>query len=772
MGALLTVVVPIYNVASYLAECLDSLSGQTYRNLDVVLVDDGSTDDSAEIAARHVRHDDRFRLVRQPNRGLGAARNTGIDQATGAYLSFVDSDDVLPPYALEVLVGALERTGSDFATGNVALLTSRGLRQSPLHRGTHRFTRLKTSLGKQRNLVYDRLACNKVFRKSFWDRHDLRFPEGVRYEDIPLTIPAYALAKAVDVLELPVYYWRQRETGEQSISQRLAELPNLVDRFAAVDSASRTLAGLGDRKLKDWYDETVLQSDLRMFLDLLPEATDEFRQRFLELSADYLDRVDPRVIDRLVPRLRVAWRLVRGRALPELLKVVVAGRAGATPAVVRRGLNSYLQLPLLDAGHPLVPREAFRVAPGIRTEVHQVRWIGHQLQVSGMAYDVSRGASRPWAAPRMLWLREDAGRKRIIPLPTRASRVAATPSSVPCDWSGYSVTVDARRLRGSDGWTEGEWTFNIAVFPPGRPIRRMLGVGDSRPVLPGSWVDDRVRVFPYVRAGQLRLRVQRPRAWVTAVRVVDGALLIEGATAGLPTSAVLRMSRVVGVTTFCHPVDLVAGDNSWSARVPMAELTTAAVADRPVLVGEAGAGWRVCFDDGAGEPQELPVLAAFTGLRHQYEGCELTVRPADDDVLLIRVLPPGPQVSEVRAEPGGVVFTAELPDDGDPWDGLRIILRRRLGAEPTEPAPADVELPVDPDRAARRLGFRLGGDVPAPDGDWAPLFQRPGSVPVDLAFSVVAQRTAPRDVPLGARRLELLPNWDRQILRLSPQLTD
>jgi glycosyltransferase involved in cell wall biosynthesis len=769
MGAVLTVVVPIYNVGRYLAECLDSVAGQTYADLEVVLVDDGSTDDSAEIAARFCRDDVRFRLLRQANRGLGAARNAGIGLAGGDYLTFVDSDDVLPPYALEVLVGSLEQTGSDFASGNVALLTSRGLRQSPLHRGTHRVTRLRATLASQRNLVYDRLACNKVFRRSFWDRHGLRFPEGVRYEDIPLTIPAYALAKSVDVIDLPVYYWRQREAGaEQSISQRLGEVRNLVDRFAAVDSASRALAGLGDRKLKDWYDETALQSDLRMFLDLLPEGDDEYRQRFLELAVDFLDRVDKRLIDRLTPRLRVAWRLARGRALPELLDVVRAGRDGATPPVVRRGLNGYLQLPLLDAGHPLVPRQAYRVAPGIRTEVHQARWIGDRLQVSGMAYDVSRGAARPWAAPRMLWLREDSGRKRIVPLPTRASRVAAAPSSVPCDWSGFSVTLDAGRLRASDGWIESEWTFNIAVFPAGRPIRRMLGTGESRPVLPARWVDDGVRVYPYVRAGQLRLRVQRPRAWVTGARIDGGSLLIEGAAVRPPSTAVLRLTRVAGVTAFSFPVDLPGDGSGWSARIPLTDLAAAAVAvGRPVQVGEAGAGWRVSFDDGDGEPQELPVLARFTGLRHGLDGGELMVRPADDDVLLLRVLPPGPQVREVRADADAVVFTAELPDDAGSWDDLRIVLRRRDGAEPVDPAPADVELPVEVDPAARTVRFRLGRDVPAADGEWSPLYLRPGCGPVDLSFGVTAQRTSPRDVPLGGRRLELLPDRDRQVLRLS-----
>src|SRR5690606_5147714 len=125
VGSVLSVVVPIYNVAPYLGECLSSIANQYYRDLEVIMVDDGSSDDSAAIAEKFADADPRFRLIRQPNRGLGAARNTGVSHATGDYLMFVDSDDVIPPYAAELLITAIEQSGSDFACGNVFRLTWR-----------------------------------------------------------------------------------------------------------------------------------------------------------------------------------------------------------------------------------------------------------------------------------------------------------------------------------------------------------------------------------------------------------------------------------------------------------------------------------------------------------------------------------------------------------------------------------------------------------------------------------------------------------------------
>src|SRR5262245_49257762 len=128
MAELVSVVVPIYNVAAYLRDCLDSVRRQSYPHLQVVLVDAGSTDHSGTIAEEFVARDPRFRLVRRTNGGLSAARNTGIRHARGELLAFVDSDDVLPVYAYELLVLALRHSGADFVSGNATWLSSRGTR--------------------------------------------------------------------------------------------------------------------------------------------------------------------------------------------------------------------------------------------------------------------------------------------------------------------------------------------------------------------------------------------------------------------------------------------------------------------------------------------------------------------------------------------------------------------------------------------------------------------------------------------------------------------
>src|SRR5918911_2171312 len=152
----ISVVVPIYNVERYLVECLESVAAQTVADLEVVMVDDGSTDGSAAIARSFADRDARFRLVTQPNGGLGNARNTGVAAATGAFLAFLDSDDVLPADAYELLHGALAETGSDFATGNIQRLSRTGTHQSRFAAKAFRRTRLRTHVTRFRPLLADR----------------------------------------------------------------------------------------------------------------------------------------------------------------------------------------------------------------------------------------------------------------------------------------------------------------------------------------------------------------------------------------------------------------------------------------------------------------------------------------------------------------------------------------------------------------------------------------------------------------------------------------
>jgi glycosyltransferase involved in cell wall biosynthesis len=117
-----SVVVPVYNCAGTLARCFESIRSQTYNRLEVLLIDDGSTDDSAEICRSYVVRDDRFQVIQTLNGGPAAARNTGIANASGRFLCFVDADDYLAPDAIELLVNGQLRHGADLVAGDFEII--------------------------------------------------------------------------------------------------------------------------------------------------------------------------------------------------------------------------------------------------------------------------------------------------------------------------------------------------------------------------------------------------------------------------------------------------------------------------------------------------------------------------------------------------------------------------------------------------------------------------------------------------------------------------
>jgi CDP-glycerol glycerophosphotransferase len=355
----ISVIVPVFQVEPYLDACLRSIAGQTVRDLEIIVVDDGSTDGSLAIAERFAAQDGRARILRQPNRGLGSARNTGLEEAGGEHVAFVDSDDLLPPRALERLQAVLRRTGSDFATGMVHRFDERGERPAPFLRNAFRRSRRRTHVTRFPWLVSDRVAWNKLWRRGFIEAHGLRFAEGVYHEDIPMVVPAHYLARAVDVVAEPVYLWRERA---RSITQRRTEERMLRDRVAAVTRVCDFLDATQPPPARRPYHESVVAEDLRYHLDVLGEADDAYRRAFLEEANALLARFGPGIEDRLPAIQRLKWQLVRRRALPELLEVLRFQRdeLPANPRVLRGG-RVYGDYPYLDDPALGIPRSVYRL---------------------------------------------------------------------------------------------------------------------------------------------------------------------------------------------------------------------------------------------------------------------------------------------------------------------------------------------------------------------------------------------------------------------------
>lgn len=602
----LSVVVPVFNVADYVRECLDSLARQNVRDIEVIVVDDGSDDATARIADDIAAGDTRFTVLRQDNLGPGAARNAGIARATGTYLAFADGDDVLPRPAFELLIGSLERTGSDFALGNARRLTAIGTHQSALHQRYALRSRAATHVRRDRDLLHDRVVWGRVYRRDFWDRHAdlLRFPEGVLHEDIEPAVIAHYLAGSVDVLGETVYLWRIRDSAvSASTTQRRTDVNVLRDRFTAVRGVNEFLASHATPADRRAWDEIALGHDLKIFLDQVDVADPGFQERFLDHATGFLSRADPGAAGTLPAIQRLQWHLVGRRMLPELIEVRAFVRAGGTSKVVRSGAHWYGDYPF--RGTRGIPDHVYRVDDELRlrTGINGFTWYDGKLHVTAAAGLRWLEPAGPRRVPRMVGLvRKD--RRRAIPLPVRPrlrgeplptalARLAAgdtEPGTRPgqgeyprgadpggADPAGFTFVIDPRRLRVRGRWEDTTWQVGVGVFSHGLPRTGLLARPDSGPAQtpPYRYVAEDVRIVPKISAtGALSVSVENVRAAVSRC-VVDGeGLRLAGWVRGHAGAAELRLWRTGNPDTLAYPVTVRRdGDRTrFAVTVPLADV--------------------------------------------------------------------------------------------------------------------------------------------------------------------------------------------------------
>ena len=214
----ITIIVPIYNVEKYLSFALDSVVNQTYKNLEVLLIDDGSTDNSRKIAEEYVKKDSRFILIHQENKGLSGARNTGLENATGKYIMFLDSDDFFDPNSCESLYKCIEATGADYAIGNYTNTNEDGTKWKNPVFDREKYKPFRLSIKDYTNSFYimNSGVWNKIFRKSFLDNLNVRFVEKLPAEDAIFTTYCFINSEKVYYTPDNVYNYRLRDSNSIS----------------------------------------------------------------------------------------------------------------------------------------------------------------------------------------------------------------------------------------------------------------------------------------------------------------------------------------------------------------------------------------------------------------------------------------------------------------------------------------------------------------------------------------------------------------------------
>lgn len=218
---LISVIVPVYNVERYLAACLDSIISQSYRNLEIIIIVDGATDFSGKIAETYSEKEDRITVYNYPNEGLAESRNRGLEVATGDYIVFVDSDDLLLPDALKTLMRVMQENNVDLVEGKIVKEKPHNDVSPVINLKTVSFTPIEAIA----DVLYQKMllpsAAGKIFKRFLFD--GLRFEKGIFYEDLNIFYRILERCNKIIWVNFPVYFYRTNEDSITNIwkAQRL-----------------------------------------------------------------------------------------------------------------------------------------------------------------------------------------------------------------------------------------------------------------------------------------------------------------------------------------------------------------------------------------------------------------------------------------------------------------------------------------------------------------------------------------------------------------------
>ena len=329
-----SVVVPVYNPGKHLQPCIDSLLRQTMPadRLELIFVDDGSTDDSPALLDRLAAEHDHVRVIHQANSGwAGAPRNAGIRAATGDYVQLVDQDDWLGDEALERLHAYAVANDADIVVGKMVGVGGRSVPKQLFRTNVPHATLAKTSL-------MDSLTPHKMFRRAFLAEHDLTFPEGRRrLEDHVFVVSAYLHARTISVLsDYPCYFHTARDDGGNAGFRPLEPVgyfANLRDALDAVDALTEP-GPLRDRLHRRWLRvEMVGRLRGQTLLRAAPDYRAELLEEIRKVMAEYFA---PGVAAGLAPSQRLVAELAREGDLEGLMALAEWETTTAARATLER----------------------------------------------------------------------------------------------------------------------------------------------------------------------------------------------------------------------------------------------------------------------------------------------------------------------------------------------------------------------------------------------------------------------------------------------------
>ena len=273
-----TIVVPIYNVEKYLDKCLYSIINQSYRNLEIICINDGSKDNSEKIVLEYKKNDKRIVYIKKKNGGLSSARNTGIEKATGDYICFVDSDDWVNHEYVKKLVNNLEENNSDISICNIKHIYEDGKEK-------------KVSFGITENKVMDECetlkelfigdllqnhTVNKLYKTELFRKNNILYPVGRIYEDVFTTYKLFLSAKRISLLNDYLYYYLQEREGSILTKPFNEKKLDLLDAIEEINNNKK----ISKYKLNKYIQIFYIRQLIGLFYHIFPVYNKETKKYF------------------------------------------------------------------------------------------------------------------------------------------------------------------------------------------------------------------------------------------------------------------------------------------------------------------------------------------------------------------------------------------------------------------------------------------------------------------------------------------------------------
>lgn len=228
---LISIIVPLYNVETYLSWCLDSIMAQTYKNFELILVNDGSTDGSGRICDEYASKDQRIKVIHQENSGPSIARNVALDLMTGEYVTFIDSDDVVHHRYLEVLLENMLNYGADISAVTFSRVSEFGkLGEADFSGKVATYNPIKAI----KRILYQKDLENSAWGKLYKSQlfENVRFPESIYYEDLAIFYKVYEKARKIVFEQVGLYGYRKRPSSIMgNFSLKRADVLDVTDDF-------------------------------------------------------------------------------------------------------------------------------------------------------------------------------------------------------------------------------------------------------------------------------------------------------------------------------------------------------------------------------------------------------------------------------------------------------------------------------------------------------------------------------------------------------------